>query len=530
MHLTLALLLLITLTYVHADFVTVQRLHARIEDRERLLLQLQEGGEQPQRGADGVEPSPASTLWFNQRIDHFSPLSNATFRQRVYVNGEHYKGRHGRPSDLVFLYIGGEAELTARSVLTGGIVELAKKHGALVVGVEHRYYGKSHPFEDLSTEHLSYLTSQQALNDLAHFIAQAPEFLTASGWPVTDKHRWLTVGGSYPGNLAAWFRLKFPHLTIGSWASSAPVRAKSDYFEYDQVVREQLGEPCARFIQRSNNFLESVLESGNTERITTVKRWFHPEMDRVTDSVAFLYVLADIVAYTVQYDNPGSGLRDRLCSSTFALLSGEDAARKFAAFTQYYFDKLRVTPQEMDMTSYTYDEIRDPSDNQRQWMWQCCVEFGYWQIAPATNPLRSRWIDEQWHLEKICHGLYGMSARHQVPVEATNAVYGGLSIAGAIDRIAFTNGGRDPWKELSVEPNHDSRILNVYTNRLHEPFGAQFQTDSWLIDGVGHCADLRQATAGDPLSLVSVRQQVFDDIASWIDHHQPATSPQQASK
>lgn len=38
-----------------------------------------------------------------------------------------------------------------------------------MVTLEHRYYGKSSPFNSLETENLKYLSSKQALFDLAVF-------------------------------------------------------------------------------------------------------------------------------------------------------------------------------------------------------------------------------------------------------------------------------------------------------------------------------------------------------------------------
>lgn len=46
---------------------------------------------------------------------------------------------------------------------------LAKKFGAAVVTLEHRYYGKSSPFKTFTTENLKFLSSKQALFDLAAF-------------------------------------------------------------------------------------------------------------------------------------------------------------------------------------------------------------------------------------------------------------------------------------------------------------------------------------------------------------------------
>lgn len=69
------------------------------------------------------------------------------------------------------------------------------------------------------------LNSQQALRDVANFI----ESVKSNKMYGITNNPWIVVGGSYPGALSAWFRYKYPHLVIGSLASSAVVNAIEDF-------------------------------------------------------------------------------------------------------------------------------------------------------------------------------------------------------------------------------------------------------------------------------------------------------------
>ena len=64
------------------------------------------------------------------------------------------------------------------------------------------------------------------------------ESLNSKSNRANAENPWFVFGVSYPGALSAWFRLKFPHLTCGSLASSAVVLAVYNYTEFDKQVKD----------------------------------------------------------------------------------------------------------------------------------------------------------------------------------------------------------------------------------------------------------------------------------------------------
>jgi hypothetical protein len=74
--------------------------------------------------------------------------------------------------------------------------------------------------------------------------------------------RVVTFGGSYPGALSAWARLRLPHLVTAAVSTSSPVLASFDFLEYNAVVGRSLAQPLvggrARAGDRGIHVAESI--------------------------------------------------------------------------------------------------------------------------------------------------------------------------------------------------------------------------------------------------------------------------------
>jgi len=150
---------------------------------------------------------------FQQDIDHTGQLSGQKFAQRYWVNSQYASQGANAP---VIYHMCGEGDCTSDYFLNDNALVWAQALGAHVVYLEHRYYGQSLPFSDLSTEHLQYLTLDNVIEDLATF----QRWLASSqGWTGS----WISVGGSYSGTVSAIYRQKHPELVVGALASSAPM-------------------------------------------------------------------------------------------------------------------------------------------------------------------------------------------------------------------------------------------------------------------------------------------------------------------
>lgn len=139
-----------------------------------------------------------------------------------------------------FCSVGGEGPPLTWQVLVSSdhcndMVEMANDHGALLLALEHRFYGPSTPDNDYSNENLRFLSSEQALGDIASFYSAMSE-----KFQLTSKNKWVSFGGSYPGMMAAMARLRYPHLFHAAVSSSSPLQAQVEMPGYNIVVGDSM--------------------------------------------------------------------------------------------------------------------------------------------------------------------------------------------------------------------------------------------------------------------------------------------------
>ncbi len=196
---------------------------------------------------------------------------------------------------------------------------MAQRLQGLILVLQHRFYGKSLPFglDSYSVENMRLLNSQQALKDLAYFTERVKTLKLHK----VENSPWISIGGSYPGAVSAWYRYKYPHLTIGAIASSAVINAIVDFKQFDEQMflsANKSGDYCYKAINQSSIRVQSILAGGEG---AAFKAQF-TGADKLTDN-QFLFFWIDSIVGEIQY-----GSRTKLCNS----LKGKSADDQFKVF------------------------------------------------------------------------------------------------------------------------------------------------------------------------------------------------------
>lgn len=220
-------------------------------------------------GASSVDRE--NEYFLEQMVDHFDRSNGETFQQRYFMNTTYWKGAES--NSPVFLCVGGEGPPLNWLVLVSSdhcndMVEMADEHGALLLALEHRFYGPSTPSNDYSSENLRFLSSEQALGDIAYFHAEMSKL-----FGLTSANKWVSFGGSYPGMMSAMSRLRYPHLFHAAVSSSSPMQAQVEMPEYNIVVADSMAavdvggsEACLSAIADGHMAVGELLASASGRR------------------------------------------------------------------------------------------------------------------------------------------------------------------------------------------------------------------------------------------------------------------------
>jgi len=434
-------------------------------------------------------------MWFTQTLDHFNPLDTRTWEQRFWENWEHY-----RPGGPAFIMIGGEGAASPGWLSYGAWTGWAAEHGAALFLLEHRYYGESRPTEDMSRENMRFLSSRQALDDLASFITAMNERNNLTAAP------WISFGGSYPGSLSAWLRARYPHLVAGAVSSSGPLWAKLDFWEYLQVVSEALdttGPGCNPAITAALGTIEFMLDQPDSwEELSSMFHLCSPlDGYNEMDVKQFIESLIDDLAGVVQYN----GRYNEDIFSVCAIMTDESNGSELERFAKLNEAVLAmygggcIDPSYDNWISLLSETSwADQDIGWRQWIWQTCTEFGWYQTTNQPSGVYGSHLDlplfEDW-----CQGAFGDDFTHdmlELSVGATNIEYGATN--PEVSNVVFVHGTVDPWHAMGVleDLSEDAPAI--------------------VVTGTSHCADMYPDAPSDPEEMRAARQKIGELISQWV--------------
>ncbi len=156
---------------------------------------------------------------------------------------------------------------------TSGVI--AKEIGAAVIVLEHRYWGFSSPYQELTTENLQYQTLENAIADLNYFALNATLPFDPTGSSNAHNAPWVLIGGSYSGALTAWTEATTkPSVMWAYYASSAVVQTIGDYWSYFLTETENMPQNCSSDISLVIDYLDTIGKNGSAQAQHEAKELF----------------------------------------------------------------------------------------------------------------------------------------------------------------------------------------------------------------------------------------------------------------
>ncbi|KAF2010539.1 hypothetical protein BU24DRAFT_444449 [Aaosphaeria arxii CBS 175.79] len=484
-------------------------------------------------------------------LDHFAKNQDysyhGTFNNRFWVAEAAYK-----PGGPVFIYDAGEANAANNALFrlqneTSFFKQLVDKYNGVGIVWEHRYYGNSTPEPiDLNTppEVFKWLTTEQSLADVDKFAKQfkrqnIKQDLTPKKTP------WIFVGGSYPAMRAAFMREKYPDTIYASFASSAPVEARTDMSVYFEPVWRGLNRygfgNCSQDIHAAINYIDNLLEKSPAKGAELKKQFLGLGAEK-NSHATFADALTTHFSYWQSYGVDGApfGLRG-FCDwlETDPSAGNKTAPAEGWAKTKganYTVARWSQFPYLADMvngfleTNCSGDAtVQGDCDLDRQftdpsmisWTWQYCTQWGYFQSANLGPQQLVSKFNSLRHQRDICHRQFPTAKAPLFPdwprTDRTNDVFGGWDIRPS--NTYWSGGEFDPWRTLSPltgEPGYPKP--RAFTNP--PKCGEEQDEDDifgYTLPNAQHCYDFRTYFAGGEIS----RTYFTNALDKWLKCFKP---------
>ncbi|KAG6910123.1 hypothetical protein DXG01_012882 [Tephrocybe rancida] len=488
------------------------RLHANMLRSPGIPLVPLDNAGAPVVSRNGTELPPYdTTYYFDQLIDHKNP-SLGTFKQRYWHTYEFYEP-------------GYSGYLTNRTI--NGLI--AQQQNASTVVIEHRFYGFSNPYPDLSVKSLRLHTLEQAVEDLAYFANTVKLPMPGGDQVAPGKAPWILIGGSYSGALTSWTMVKKPDDFFAGYGSSGVVEAILNFWEYFEPIRLNMPANCSADVQAVISHVDKTFTGKNATAIQGLKEAFGLGNMTHLDDVAGALRNNLWDWQSLQPTTGPGGAFYKFCDAlevkdgVSASAHGWGLDHALAAWSSYFKNTYYAGlcgESDAELCLGTYDPTQsywtDTSiDNSwRSWFWIVCNEVGYLQEgAPKYHPtLVTRLVEPDYDLRQ-CHLMFPEAfpipptiAATERAMQKTNTVYKGWNVR--LNRLFFANGQRDPWKDATVSAaGHTVQSTEQQPIRIGDGF---------------HCSDLKTLSGQIDPTINAVQVAALGYFKTWLAQWKPS--------
>uniref|UniRef100_A0A914XUT3 Uncharacterized protein n=1 Tax=Panagrolaimus superbus TaxID=310955 RepID=A0A914XUT3_9BILA len=449
-------------------------------------------------------------------IDHIHGSTQKTFQLRYFFNLDSYK-----PGGPLFFYTGNEGYLESFAQNTGIMWDLAPKFNAAIVFAEHRFYGYTYPYGNLSYTNIKYLRFLDVEQVLADYVVLINNVKRTLINDTTAKV--IAFGGSYGGMLTSWFRKKYPNVTVGGWASSAPLIYFKDggvpVDAFSHITKTTFVASGCDANKIPNGFSAIQRLAQTDEGRKKIDRIFKLDKNSLLQSYDdcwnVIYYVQTAIEYMAMTDYPYSSSFlqpmpawpvEESCKGLMATdNSDEGLVQGLYNIANVYYNG---TGTLNETCFYNCPGAHDALGSPDGWPWQECTQIiiemcdsgppndFFWKDCDASNVFDSQ---ISYCFEAFASRGWSTSQIKENYVKNTF----GFDYAG-VNNLILTSGTYDPWYSGCLKRN----LFDFQTS---------FQRGLYVfeLEGSAHHLDLRQPNTCDPKNIENVRYQITNIMWCW---------------